>query len=140
MNEYSEVLEYIKRKTIDLQSIIPESLDAPEIPEFKDIRQRRVLYTHYGEAVEKTYIVANALANIHTVRSIIKATRRQAHQDKDTPRSLLEPIKAELDYWDKRTYDVVEGLTSYKDAVDSLARFYSSAQYILGSPRLDGLE
>lgn len=129
----------INQTIAELRSISVADAVEP-IPQFKEIKNRNTLYTRYGEASQLSYETARALSTAYSVRANIRLLTKTMRADTETPRSLIQAPQAELEHSFKVLEDVIQALTAKKEGVDSLVRFYSSAQYILGSPRLDGLE
>lgn len=111
-----------------------------EIPEFSKIKSRSTLYERYGESVSESYRLAKALSEAYSLRGNLRTLLRALKKDTETPRSILQTYISNTEHSSKQIEDIIEALKAKKDGVDTVVRFYSSAQYILGSPRLDGME
>ena len=139
MNDYSTILSTISgtMSWLEEQAVVPE--DLREVPTFNEVRGRKNLYDAYGRATMVSYEVADAISRAYVLRTQLRDLLKATRMDRDTPRSLLAPFQAEIEHKQAQLNDLILALLAKKDGVDTMVRFYSSTQYILGSPRLEGL-
>lgn len=134
------VLNTIQTSVNYLTDEAQRDIGLSEIPPFSSIRSRSTLYERYGESVSESYRLAKALSESYSLRGNLRTLLRALKKDTETPRSIVQTYISSAEHFSKLVEDIIEALRAKKDGVDTVVRFYSSAQYILGSPRLDGME
>lgn len=107
--------------------------------EYKEIKSRSILYDELGKASASTYRVAKIISSLYLTQTSLKELKKALRSSKDTYPSLRATYLSVVE--DKLTVvaDVLQSAIALKDGVDSVCRFYQSVQYMLGSPRLEGI-
>lgn len=116
-----------------------EGRDLGTFPEFRDVQRRSVLYEEYGNASKTSYDVGLNLSELYLVRDLLRKLNTSLKRDRESPRSLREPVINQVEEFIVRVDAMIDSIKALKDSVDTMVRFYSSVQYILGSPRLEGM-
>lgn len=139
--EYEDLF-YSLEQLISLLSdyVLNVEKEIEAVPEYDKMNSRRVLYTKYGKIAEISNEISRQLSLAYRARAKLKMSRRNIYQDHHLPGSLTSRYKAQMEYYETVLQDVIESLKYKKEGIDSLFRFYSSVQYILGSPRLDTMD
>lgn len=137
--EYNELFSQVETILETIHQESSKHLPDLAVPQYSSIRERKTLYSSYGQVAELSYHIADTISTAYALRANIRSLKTLIAKDKETPHSLLEPKKLALDRYLALLEDYIKALLAQKDGVDTLSRFYSSAQYILGSPRLDGV-
>jgi len=138
---YSEVTEMIKelakqlKKEVD--SLISEEI---EIPEWENIQNKRKLYSAYREAVVRNDQINKQLSKVGNAIMSIRELKNSLRVSETLPISLLKPVKDSIERDLEKLYDYQKILLCHKDSYDQVLRFFVSAQYILSSPRLMGMD
>ena len=135
---YDNLIDATEQLITALLEAISEDLEGiNEVPSYEDMRKRKTLYDKYGRSAELSTRVSERLALAYKARSQLKQARKNIHQDPDLPGTLSSRYRAQIEHQENILQDLINGLLQKKEGIDSMVRFYSSVQYILGSPRLD---
>lgn len=112
-------------------------------PNWNDVQKKKNLYKGYRKVVRKNNELNKLLVKLGD--SIIalkdlKTSLSKSKSNKNLPMKLLKRVRNNLDSYISKLYQYKNVLENEKDSYDNTLRFYNSAQYILGSPRMSGYD
>lgn len=111
-----------------------------EIPDWKEVQKKKNLYQGYKEVTVSNNELNKLLLQLGDVILAVKDLKNSLTTSEDMPPRLLKKVRNNLDNKISKLYQYQKILKNEKDSYDQTLRFYNSAQYILGSPRLSGME
>lgn len=114
-------------------------LNEIEVPSFKDVNNRSILYSKYGELIELNSKITNLIIESSSLQFQFKEFI-SALPKANIPYTLKKTYKESIDKEVEKLKDLSSMLKDYKDSVEPALRFYNSVQYILASPRLMGMD
>lgn len=109
-------------------------------PDWEEVQKKKNLYVGYKEVTDANNQLNKLLVQVGDLIIALKDLKNSLKiSDEMTPR-LMKNIRNRLDKKISKLYQYQKVLSNEKDSYDQTLRFYHSAQYILGSPRLSGME
>ncbi len=125
----------------DLKEVINELEEAmdKEPPDFEQIQSKGVLYEAYRRSVILNDRIAKELSRLGRIIIATKDLKRSLFK-RDEPLSYVKSMTREVEGDLGKLYKYQTILNNLKGACDQELRFYSSVQYILCSPKLQGFD
>lgn len=139
-----DAINKIEKKVDRLVGSLKEEIDKfldMEIyyPDWEEVQKKENLYKGYREVTRRNAELNRRLTEIGSAILSIKDLKSSLEvSDSMTPR-ILKKIRGKLNGHLSKLNSYQKMLMNEKDALDQSLRFFHSAQYILGSPRLSGM-
>lgn len=137
----TQIINNAKELEKELEKEVLNILENPiVIPSFEDIQKKSSLYKEYGDTVMRNQRVNDLLIKSSKISLSLKDLVKSFKVTGDFPLSIANMYRARIDDIQSKLHDYNKMLSYEKDSIDAALRFYSSAQYILSSPRLMGMD
>lgn len=111
-----------------------------DIPNFDTINTKRGMYDNYRIVAVRNDEISKLLVKCHKLDIDIKDVLNSLKIHNELPQSIARNYVDRLSSLKSQIYDYRNLLQVEKDNADALLRLMNSAQYIVGSPRLLGVE
>lgn len=145
MTDINKTLQKIEKRADMLVKDIKEETDEftsksnIELPDFEEVQQKGVLYKGYREVTRANDRINRLLVRIGDTIVGLKGMKADLRDSDNIPPKALKRIRIRLDKSIRKLKSYQDILEKEKDSYSQALRFYHSAQYILGSPRLSGM-
>lgn len=145
MNSVNQQIKVINDKIDRLVEELREEKDKfldneVYVPDWEEVQKKKVLYESYAEVTRRNDELNRVLTKLGTTILAIKDLKNSLQIDDDMPPRLIKKIRNNLDNKLDKLFSYRKALSNEKDSYDTALRFFNSAQYILGSTRLSGMD
>lgn len=110
------------------------------VPDWQEVQKKKVLYESYAEVVRRNDELNRILTTLGSTILAVKDLKNSLRISDDMPPRLMKKVRNNLDDELDKLFSYRKVLTNEKDSYDTALRFFNSAQYILGSTRLSGMD
>ena len=145
MNDIDKQIKIINKKIDKLVEEMEEEKDEflsveVYIPDWEEVQKKKVLYESYATVTRRNDELNRILTKLGTTIIAIKDLKNSLRISEDMPPRLIKKIRNNLDDKLDKLFSFRKALSNEKDSYDTALRFFNSAQYILGSTRLSGMD
>lgn len=139
--DINKIEQEVEALSDELEEEIKDFLDREIVtPSWKEVQKKKNLYQGYRKVTQQNNELNKLLMKIGDSIIALKELKNSLKINDDMPPQLFKKVKRRLDDNINQLYQYKDVMESEKDSLDQTLRFYNSAQYILGSPRMSGIE
>lgn len=139
--DINNIEERVERLVDEVEDEMDEFIKKDIVtPDWQEIQKKKVLYKGYRKVTRLNNELNQLLVKVEDVLIALRDLKTSLSTGKNMPPSLYKKTKRNLEKNIGRLKQYKEALQREKDSYDKTIRFFSSIQYILGSPRLSGMD
>lgn len=113
--------------------------EVPAVPNMRDLESKKIMIDSYSNVVSKYNEVCSMCSWVSLEIYNLRKARSVLHE-MDFVLSIRTKLKDKIDYMATDLKELQKALLEHRMSLEAQLRYYSSVQYILGSPRLSSWE